>query len=95
MATEQQIQKKILTMLEQDYDAYTTKVVTASKAGVPDILCCIEGRFVAIEVKKPESKNNVSKLQEYNLTRIEQRGGIAMVAWNTGMVKELLMEAGL
>ncbi len=93
--TEQQIQKKILTMQEETYDAYTVKVVSASRGGVPDILCCIEGRFVAIEVKRPESKNNVSKLQEYNLSKIEQRGGISMVAWDVPMVKELLTDAGL
>jgi len=93
--TEQQIQKKIITMLEETYDAYVVKVVSASKSGVPDILCCIEGRFIAIEVKKPESKNNVSRLQEYNLCQIEQRGGISMVAWSVDMVREILMEAGL
>jgi len=93
--TEQQIQKKIIIMLEETYDAYTVKVVSASKSGVPDIICCIEGRFIAIEAKKPESKNNVSKLQEYNLSQIEQRGGISMVAWDVGMVKEILREAGL
>ena len=93
--TEQQIQKKIITMLEQTYDAYVVKVVSASKSGVPDILCCIEGRFIAIEVKRPESKNNVSKLQEYNLSLVEQRGGVSMVAWTVDMVKEILMEAGL
>lgn len=93
--TEQQIQKKIITMLEETYDAYVVKVVSASRSGVPDILCCIDGRFVAIEVKKPEHKNNVSKLQEYNLSQIEQRGGVAMVAWDVEMVKDILMEAAL
>jgi len=90
MATEQQIQKKIIAMLEETYDAYVVKVVSASKGGVPDILACISGRFVAIEVKRSETKNNVSKLQDYNLHRVEQRGGISMVAWDVQMVKDIL-----
>jgi len=86
--TEQQIQKKITTMLETDYEAYVVKVISASKSGVPDLLCCVEGHFFGVEVKLPESKHNVSKLQEYNLSKIEQSGGGSMVAWNTKMVSD-------
>ncbi len=79
-------------MLEKEYGAYVVKVITASKNGIPDILACVEGRFVGIEVKRPESRNNVSKLQAHNLDIIEAGGGISMVAWNTVMVKEVLDE---
>ena len=92
MASEQVIQKKIITMLEKEYDAYVVKVVNATRGGVPDLLVCIEGLFLAIEVKRPESKNNVSKLQEYNLKKIEDCGGNAIVAWNTEMVREVADE---
>ena len=90
MATEQVIQKKIITMLEKEYNAYVVKVVNATRGGVPDLLVCIEGTFLAIEVKRPESKNNVSKLQEYNLQKVESCGGIAMVAWNNELVREVV-----
>ena len=90
--TEQVIQKNIIRMLEKDYGAYVVKVITASKNGIPDLLACVQGRFVGIEVKRPESQNNVSKLQAYNLQRIENSDGISMVAWNTAMVKEVLDE---
>jgi hypothetical protein len=53
--------------------------------GTPDILCCIAGRFVAIELKKTP-KAPVSRLQAYNLSKIELSGGLAIVAhplnWN-------------
>jgi len=84
--TEQQIQKKITSYLEQE-GYYVVKVISASKAGVPDVLACIEGRFVAIEVKKPETKSNVSKLQEYNLERVIEAGGISLVACEVEQVK--------
>lgn len=92
MMTEQLIQKNILTMLKRDYDAYVVKVMTASVAGVPDILCCIQGLFIGIEVKRPESKGNVSKLQAYNLSSIEKAGGHALVAWSVAQVREFIEE---
>lgn len=87
--TEQQIQKKITSYLEQE-GYYVVKVISASKAGVPDVLACIEGRFVAIEVKKPETKSNVSKLQEYNLERVTEAGGVSTVAWEVEQVKTIV-----
>lgn len=92
MATEQQVQKKIINYIESLDEAYVVKVVSATKSGVPDILCCVSGTFVGIEVKRPESRNNVSKLQEYNLNLIEKAGGHSLVAWNTEMVKEFIEE---
>jgi len=90
MATEQQVQKKIINYIESLEDSYVVKVVSATKSGVPDILACIDGMFVGIEVKKPESRNNVSKLQEHNLRLIERANGHSLVAWNVEMVKEFI-----
>ena len=49
-----------------------------SKAGTPDILSCVKGRFVAIEVKRPGGV--VSALQKANIKLIQQAGGVAFVA---------------
>ncbi len=92
MATEQQVQKKIINYIESLESSYVVKVVSATKSGVPDILACIDGNFVGIEVKRPESRNTVSKLQEYNLNLIEKANGYSMVAWNTEMVREFIEE---
>lgn len=86
---EQDIQKKIITYLES-IGAYVVKVITANKSGVPDILACLNGRFIAIEVKTPESRNNVSALQAYNLSKISECDGLALTAWNLEMVKEFI-----
>ena len=86
---EQDIQKKIIAYLEE-LGAYVVKVVSATKAGVPDLLVCYEGKFIAIEVKTPETRNNVSALQSYNLSKIENVGGYSLVAWSVEMVKEFL-----
>lgn len=89
MATEQQIQKKITTYLESQ-GCYIVKVISASKAGVPDIIGCYEECFFGIEVKTPGTKNNISKLQEYNLDKIRQAGGHSLVAWNVEQVEDFI-----
>jgi len=44
-------------------------------AGLPDIICCFHGRFVAFEVKTPTGK--LTKLQETTLQRIQAARGNA------------------
>lgn len=76
---EQDYQKKIINYLEA-HGAYTVKVVSASKKGVPDIIACYKGYFIGIEVKTPETSRNTTKLQDYNLRMIREAKGMALVA---------------
>ena len=48
-----------------------------TKAGIPDILACVNGYFVAIEVKA--ENGSPSELQIYNVKRINLTGGIAVI----------------
>lgn len=50
-----------------------------TKSGIPDLLACVNGRFVAIEVKG--DNGNVSPLQVYTNGKIKDSGGIAMVVY--------------
>lgn len=56
-----------------------------TKDGIPDILACVKGKFIAIEVKAKNGKP--SALQLDNIDEIRSAGGIAVVvypsAWNT------------
>ena len=52
------------------------------RSGIPDLICCINGRFVAIEIKRPDGKGKVSKLQEIEMDRIKKSDGIAVVMDN-------------
>jgi len=88
---EQKIQKKITNWLESE-GYYVIKVVSATRAGVPDILTCVNGKFVGIEVKTPKTKSNVSPLQAFNLTKIVVCGGHSLVAWSLEQVKEFIKE---
>lgn len=89
MKSEQKIQKAIVDFLKS-IGAYVVKVINATKKGVLDIIACVNGRFVTIEVKKPETKDDVSDLQAYNIKLAQKAGGIAFVAWNVPMVEENL-----
>lgn len=50
-----------------------------TKSGIPDILACVDGRFVAIEVKA--DRGRPSELQLWNIEQIRKSGGIAMVLY--------------
>ena len=52
------------------------------KSGIPDILCCINGFMVAVEVKA--SKGRPSELQKLNVRRINKSGGIAVILYPEG-----------
>jgi len=85
--TEQQIQSQILMYLNS-INAYPVKVISATHSGIPDIIACLNGNFIAIEVKT--ETGIVSKLQEYNLNQIKAAGGIAFVARSVEDVKKNL-----
>lgn len=56
-------------------------------AGVPDILCCYRGYFIAIEVKSPTGKGRLSDIQELKIKEIRRAGGVGFVADNLDYVK--------
>lgn len=60
------------------------------RSGIPDIICCYNGRFVAIECKA--GNNKPTALQEREMNAIRQSHGLAFVIneENVGDLKELL-----
>ena len=75
MTDEKKLQQKILTHLSAN-GAYAVKVITASRAGIPDILACVDGKFLAIECKGLKGK--ASPLQDMNINLINDSGGVAV-----------------
>ena len=47
------------------------------RSGVPDIVCCVDGKFLAIECKA--GKNKPTELQEREMAAIRTAGGTAIV----------------
>lgn len=77
--TEAQFQKKVTDFLRSQ-GIWFVKYWGGgqfTKAGIPDILACVNGHFVGIELKT--AKGRTTKLQEYNLAKINESGGTAFV----------------
>lgn len=53
-----------------------------TKAGIPDILACINGHFVAIEVKA--ANGHPTDLQIHSIQDIRNAGGFAFVLYPSG-----------
>jgi hypothetical protein len=83
---ESKVKAKIKAILKEHGVYYAMPIGTGyGNAGVPDFLCCIDGRFVAIEAKS--GIGQTTALQEKNLRDIEAAGGITFV------VREQTIEA--
>lgn len=61
-----------------------------TRAGVPDLLVCCNGRFLGVEIKAENGKP--SELQEYHQRLIEAAGGIALILYpkDFDLFKELI-----
>jgi Holliday junction resolvase len=70
---EKDIQSKCLKYLKTQVGIWAVKTITTNKGGVPDILACIEGIFVAFEIKREGEK--ATALQAYNGNEIIKSGG--------------------
>lgn len=86
MAQEKSYENKIKRHLKAK-GAYSVKYFGCnySTSGTPDILSCINGYFVAIEVKAQGGK--VSELQMAKIREIRDAGGFAYVAYPSGWPK--------
>ncbi len=86
---EKEIQKKIIEYLNKN-GAYSVKSIVTNRSGSPDIICCFNGLFVALEVKT--EKGITSKLQEYHQKEILKSGGRALIVRSVEEVKALIEE---
>ena len=77
MAGEASFQRKVMKDLKTVPKSWWVKVVTASENGTPDIIGCVRGKFVALELKDQHGK--ASQLQKLQISRIEGAKGFAAV----------------
>ena len=82
---ESKVKAKIKTILKAHNIYYAMPIGTGyGNSGVPDFLCCLNGKFFAIEAKA--SKGTTTALQEKNLKNIIESGGDAWVVNETNLV---------
>ena len=76
---ETQIVRRIIRWLHAEgHFAIKIHGSAMQRAGLPDIIACVKGRYVGIEVKRPG--NGPTPLQKLRLQNIRDAGGIAGVA---------------
>lgn len=82
-ATKEALVKKKVVGILKKHGVYYFFPVTAGfgRSGIPDIICCARGRFLAIECKA--NGGNPTALQARELVRINDAGGIAVVVRDT------------
>lgn len=83
---EAKVKAKLRRWLQHQYPTCWTYMAPGGRfgrKGVPDILACVNGLFVAIEVKAQEGMDPTD-IQKYELKLIERANGISVVfdGWN-------------
>jgi len=74
---ETNLKERVIPRLKELPNAWVCKIQQVAKVGTPDILMCMSGIFVAIELKSEDGV--LAPLQEYNLKKIAECGGIAII----------------
>ena len=96
MATPESKVKAAVVKILKANDVYYFFPATGGygRSGVPDIICCLKGRFVAIECKA--GNNKPTELQLRELHKIHKANGITFVINESGvpMIEELMRVAG-
>lgn len=70
-------------------------VSTFMEKGIPDIIACINGHFVGIEVKDKGKKSTQTEEQKIHQRNIEKAGGLYILAESLEEVKEKLYEKNI
>ena len=80
--SEEALVKKIRKALQGSVGGFWFKVHGGpfQMAGLPDLLGCVQGRFIGIEVKRPSRMTNVSPIQQRVIQNINLNGGLAIVS---------------
>ena len=80
MAQEKNFENRIKKFLEDEGCWFVKFFANAyTKSGIPDLLVCCNGYFVAVEVKAPNGKP--SELQKWNIEKINQSRGYGVILY--------------
>lgn len=86
IAQEKTFENKVKKFLDSQGAWYVKFFANSfTKKGIPDILACVNGHFIGIEVKAQNGRP--SELQLHNIKKIRDAGGFAMVLYPSGFPK--------
>jgi hypothetical protein len=61
------------------------------QVGIPDIICCYKGMFLAVETKAPGKRMNTTPNQDRVLQEIQNADGWAIVVDNVDQLREFVV----
>lgn len=73
--------KRDLDKLKTQREFFYFKTQEQGRAGIPDLILCINGHFIGLELKGERPGTGPSKLQTECLWNIADAGGTASVVW--------------
>jgi Holliday junction resolvase len=86
---EKTVQKKLLKKLRELPQTYAFTKEAKSIRGIPDVIACVNGKFIAIEVKRSEKEasKNTDRivLQKHNINKINKCGGYGFICYPENM----------
>ena len=90
MTPEKKVKQKVSKILKGAEVYYFYPVTSGyGSSGVPDIVACCNGKFLAVECKA--GKNTTTALQNKNISDIRRNGGYALVVNLIYFVKDTLL----
>lgn len=91
---EKRVKDKVVAILKSEGAYYFFPATHGyGRSGVPDIVCCVNGHFLAIECKA--GNNKPTELQTREMDNIQRNNGIAVVVNETnwddvrGLIRKL------
>jgi len=92
MVLETEIKKRILKNLRRDFPNGVWFKIHGSpyqERGIPDIIGCLRGRFIAFEIKRPDEYRPPTAYQQLQLDSIQASGGSATVVTSWEEVQKI------
>jgi hypothetical protein len=80
--------KKVQAALLTLDNIYFFKTQQVALLGIPDMIICVNGMFVALELKSKQGR--ASKIQEFNLNKINNAKGLGLVVYPDNWSKVFL-----
>ena len=95
LTPERKVKNKVVALLKAHSVYYFFPATYGlGRSGVPDVVCCVRGRFLGVECKAGANKPTPLQLRE--LAAIQEAGGISLVINenNIDVLEALLNEQG-
>lgn len=91
---EDRLVQKAKKYIKETYreEAWVLKVAgsASQRSGVPDMIICLKGKFIALEFKREDGSGKASENQLIEISKIKNSGGVSCIVSNLEDIKNIL-----